>query len=252
MAMPRSGNTLFASIMNQNPKVACTANSITLEIMKDLFLLKQTDVFKNYQDHQSLDNVLSSVYYNYYKDWSQDVIIDRGPAMTEGNFMLLKKHLGQPVKCIVLWRDLLDVLASFIKWFENEPTAYPHKYGKKNIEEKLFMLMSDKGSIAKELRSIQAAMKPENQKNCFFIRYEDLVTQPEPTIKGIYEFLEMDYYSHRYHSLDQFNLNGLGYDDTDLGKNLHTIKTKELKLEENPYKKMIPQSIIDEYGHIRL
>ena len=98
MAMPRSGNTLFASIMNQNPKIACTANSITLEIMKDVFLLKETDVFKNYQDHESLDNVLSSFYYNFYKDWSQDVIIDRGPAMTEGNFMLLKKHLGQPVK----------------------------------------------------------------------------------------------------------------------------------------------------------
>ena len=104
--------------------------------------------------------------------------------MTEGNFMLLKKHLGQPVKCIVLWRDLLDVLASFIKWFENEPTAYPHQYGEKNIEEKLHMLMNNEGSIAKELKSIQAAMKPENQKNCFFIRYEDLVTQPEPTIKG--------------------------------------------------------------------
>jgi len=42
--MPRSGNTLFASIMNQNPKIVCTANSITLEIMKDLFLLKETDV----------------------------------------------------------------------------------------------------------------------------------------------------------------------------------------------------------------
>jgi hypothetical protein len=40
MALPRSGNTLFASLINQNPNVACTANSITLEIMKDLFLLK--------------------------------------------------------------------------------------------------------------------------------------------------------------------------------------------------------------------
>ena len=27
---------------------------------------------------------------------------------------------------------------------------------------------------------------------------------------------------------------------------------EELKLEENPYKKMIPQSIINKYGHIRL
>ena len=37
VAMPRSGNTLFASIMNQNPNIACTANSITLEIFKKLF-----------------------------------------------------------------------------------------------------------------------------------------------------------------------------------------------------------------------
>ena len=41
VAQPRSGNTLFASIMNQNPEIAATPNSITLEIMKDLFLLKQ-------------------------------------------------------------------------------------------------------------------------------------------------------------------------------------------------------------------
>ena len=37
VAQPRSGNTLFTSIMNQNPEIACTPNSITLEIMKDLF-----------------------------------------------------------------------------------------------------------------------------------------------------------------------------------------------------------------------
>ena len=61
VAMPRSGDTLFASIMNQNPNIACTANSITLEIMRDLFLLKKTDVFENYPNHQSLDNVLGQL-----------------------------------------------------------------------------------------------------------------------------------------------------------------------------------------------
>ena len=77
VAQPRSGNTLFASIMNQNPEIAATANSITLEIMKDLFLLKQTDVFLNYPDYKSLDNVLDSVYDTYYKDWPQRITIDR-------------------------------------------------------------------------------------------------------------------------------------------------------------------------------
>jgi hypothetical protein len=82
MAMPRSGNTLFGSLMNQNPNVGVTANSITLEIMKDLFLLKETDVFQNYPDHQSLDNVLDNVFKNYYQNWPYQYIIDRGPVLT--------------------------------------------------------------------------------------------------------------------------------------------------------------------------
>ena len=74
--------------MNQNPEIAV---SITLEIMKDLFLLKETDVFQNYPDHKSLDNVLDVVYDTYYKDWPQRIIIDRGPVMTP-EFCVMQKH----------------------------------------------------------------------------------------------------------------------------------------------------------------
>ena len=92
--MPRSGNTLFASVMNQNPEIAATANSITLEIMKDLFLLKEIDVFQNFPDHKSLDNVLDMVYDYYYKDWPQRIIIDRGPVMTVPNLHLMQNYLA--------------------------------------------------------------------------------------------------------------------------------------------------------------
>ena len=60
--LPRAGNTILTSILNHNPDVCCTPNSITLEIVKDLFLLKTTDVFQNFPDHKSLDNVLDSVF----------------------------------------------------------------------------------------------------------------------------------------------------------------------------------------------
>ena len=148
IAMPRSGNTLFASIMNQNPKIVCTANSITLEIMKDLFLLKETDVFQNYPDHRSLDNVLDVVYDIYYKDWPQRIIIDRGPVTTPGNFALMKKHFKRPFKCIVLLRDLMDVLASYMKWYTKNPDAFPNKYNCKNDDEKLSMIMNKDGAVA--------------------------------------------------------------------------------------------------------
>jgi hypothetical protein len=251
LALPRSGNTLFGSLMNQNPDIAVTANSITLEIMKDLFLLKETDVFQNYPDHKSLDNVLSSVYQNYYKDWNYKYIIDRGPVMTPGNLMLIQKHLGQPIKCIIIWRDLLDVLASYIKWFENEPTAFPNKYGKKTIEEKLWMLMNSEGAIAKDLIAVQNAIRPENKHMCHFLKYDELVNDTEQQLNKIYDFLEIPRFKHTLQNLTQFKVNGMGYDDTIVGNKMHTIKT-EIKKEENPYKAMIPESIIRAYGHIVL
>ena len=250
LALPRSGNTLFGSIMNQNPDVAVTANSITLEIMKDIYLLKETDVFQNYPDHKSLDNVLSTVYDTYYKDWNYKYIIDRGPVMTPGNLMLMKQHLSQPIKCIVIWRDLLDVLASFIKWFENEPTAYPNRYGG-TIEEKVWALMQNDGIIAKDLTAIQNALRPENRSLCHFLKYNDLVLNPEIEINKIYNFLEIPKFNHNFKTLNQFQTNGMSYNDRVVGHKMHTIKT-ELKLEDNPYKKLIPESIVREYGHITL
>jgi len=246
VALPRSGNTLLASILNQNPEIAATANSMTLEIMKVLFLLKETDVFKNYPDHKSLDNVLNTVFDNYYKDWPQRIIVDRGPVTTPGNFNLMQKHFGNRFKVIVLVRDLIDVLASFVKWFENEPTAYPNKLGK-NIEEKLWALMDKNGSIAKELIAIQNAFNYKEL--CHFIKYDDLVKNPQQTIIDLYQFLDEPLYPHQFSNLKQFQLNGIGYDDKELGNNLHMIRT-EVRKEDNPYKSMIPKSIVDAYGHV--
>jgi hypothetical protein len=249
VALPRSGNTLFGSLMNQNPDIAVTPNSITLEIMKDLFLLKQTDVFQNYPDHKSLDNVLDSIFDTYYKDWPQKYIIDRGPVMTPGNFMLMQNHFKRPLKIIIILRDLMDVLASYIKWFENEPTAFPNKYGHTTIEQKLSMLMNKDGAIAKDLEAIKNSFNyPEI---CHYLRYDDLVNQPEIEINKIYDFLEIPRFNHNFKSLNQFKINGIGYDDTVVGNKMHTIR-EEIRKETNPYKSMLPQRIIDKYGHIKL
>ena len=106
VALPRSGNTLFTSIINQNPDIACTGNSVTLEIIKNLYLIKKIDTFQNFPDHKSLDNILDNVYNLYYKDWPQRIIIDRGPVLISGkpvNFELIKKHFKYEFKCIILF-----------------------------------------------------------------------------------------------------------------------------------------------------
>ena len=245
--MPRSGNTLFASIMNQNPELVVTPNSITLEIMKDLFLLKRKDTFLNFPDEQSLNNVLDEVYNLYYKYWSYKIIIDRGPVCTPGNLKVMQKHFKKPIRCVVLVRDLLDVLASYIKWFETEPTSFLNKY--KTIEDKLNRVMAKEGAVAKELMSIQYLL--QHREMAVFIKYDDLVQNPEQEIRKVYNFLKLPYFNHHFIDLDQITVNGLQYKDGVVGNNMHTIRTDKIMKVENEYKKLIPERFIKEYGHIR-
>ena len=247
--MPRSGNTLFASVMNQNPAIAATANSITLEIMKDLFLLKQTDVFQNFPDHKSLDNVLDVVYDNYYKDWPQRIIIDRGPVMTSGNFALMQKHYKRPFKCVVLLRDLMDVLASYMQWYTENPDSFVNRYNLKNDDEKLMMLMNRDGAIAKDLEAIKNSYNYPGL--CHYVKYDDLVAQPEQEFRKIYEFMEEPYFYHTFNKLNQVKVNGLSYDDKIVGSNMHKLFDGPIRKVYNPYIEKIPERIRQKYGHIR-
>jgi len=249
VALPRSGNTLFGSIMNQNSEIAATANSITLEIIKDLYLLKQSDVFQNFPDHQSLDNVLDSVYDNYYKHWPQRIIIDRGPVTATGNLKLMQKHFKHSFKCIILLRDLMDVLASYMQWYTENPDAFPNRSGHTTDFDKLMMLMNKDGAIAKELGAIQNSYNYRDM--CHYVKYDDIVTNPEQEFRKIYEFMDEPYFNHRFDNLDQVNVNGLFYEDKIVGSNMHKLFDGPVRKVYNPYIERIPKKIIEKYGHIK-
>jgi sulfotransferase len=247
--LPRSGNTILTSILNQNPDVCCTPNSITLEIFKDLFLLKNTDVFMNYPDHKSLDNVLDGVFNSYYKDWNYKYIIDRGPAGTDGNLRLVKKHLNPNIKIIFLVRPILEVLASWVDWANKTPNNYIRKLG--SPTQACHNLMGPNGQIVKELNCMQNLLKPENKHHVHFVNYDEIVDKPKKTIDDIYRFLGIPKFKHRFKNFKQIEVNGLKYDDNIFGKGMHTIKTKRLTKTKRDIKKILPKEIIDTYGKIQ-
>ena len=246
---PRAGNTLLTSLLNQNPDIGCTPNSIVLEIIKDVFLLKTTDVFLNYPDHNSLDNILDMIFPVYYKDWNFKYIIDRGPAGTKGNLTLLKKHLKQEIKIIFLVRPLLEVLASWVSYAEREPTSALHRIAPTRLE-KCNYLMNMEGQIVKELKCMKNLLEPENKPHVHFVDYKEIVEKPQTTLQAIYKFLNIPPFKHRFVDLDQVNINGLGYDDTIIGKGVHTIKTKKLIKSETDVN-ILPPEIIKMYVKIK-
>ena len=252
--LPRAGNTLLGSILNQNSKIAVTANSICADMLGGLYTLKHTDIFKNFPDHKSFDSVTKSLFQNYYKDWSADYIIDRSPWGFPINLKFLKE-VQKDIKIIVLVRDVPEILASFIKWSEKESTSFVNKFAAKTIEEKCDMLMNKDGQIIKELIGIKHLLDHQPKEMYHIVEYNDLCDDPKQTIEGIYDFLGIYRFNHRYNRLDQFQVNGMKYDDNIVGQNLHTIETNSINSNNyNEFKEnvndILPKSIIEKYNNL--
>lgn len=245
VSLPRSGNTLLGAIMNQNPEVAVTANSITLEIFKEMYLLKETEVFQNFPDHKSLDNVMKNIMTNYYQDWPQSFILDRGPAGTPGNSMVLNQYLGQPLKAVLLVRNLTDIFASFLKVLAKAETLTPQR-----CDDYLSKLMANDAMIARALDSIKYFTRPENKDRCVMVRYDDLVTNPARELARIHKFIGIPDYEYKLTDFDQFAIDDIHYNDTVLEHELHTIRTDGIKKVPNSYHELIPPRLLAKYGHI--
>ena len=252
--LPRAGNTVFGSIINQNKDVAVTANSICADMIGELSALKKTDIFLNYPDHKSFDNVVKLVFENYYRDWNYKYIIDRAPWGMPINLFNLK-NIRKNIKIIVLVRDIIEVLGSFIRWSEREPTSFVNKYAAKTREEKCHMLMNKDGVIVKELIGIKHLLDHQPKELYHIIDYNDFVKNPEKIIDGVYNFLDIPKFKHDFNNIGQFKVNNMGYDDESYhGKGLHTLKEgaiKNYKEDYNAYD-IVPKNIIDTYKKCNL
>ena len=243
--LPRAGNTLLGSILNQNPDIAVTANSITPDILYVLYRVKNLGAFNNFLNHQSFNNIAHHVLDLYYKDWNYKYIIDRGPWGMPNNLKILKET-QEDIKIIVLVRDIIEVLASFIRWSHNRTDTFINRYNIKTIEGKCDKLMQE-NSIIKNFASINYLLLPKHKDLYCLIEYNDLVKYPRKMIEKIYDFLKIPGFKHRYINLDQFEVNSMKYDDTIHGERLHTIKSDRIsKSNYNAYT-LIPKSIIEKY-----
>ena len=235
-SLPRAGNTILGSILNQSKDIRLTANSILPEIIYQLYLIKQDQLFTNFPDHNSYDNIIQNIFNNYYKNWNVNNIITRGTWGTPANLHLLKSIIKKP-KFIILYRPVLECLASFIKI--EKPI---------NVELRCSQLLNKKDIIGKSLWSIKNII--QNKEDHIVIQYKDLVINTNDTLKKIFNYLEVEFENINTNNLKQFNTNGISYDDSVLPFDLHTIRTDKIKLDDYKIEDYLPTNIIKQYSNL--
>jgi len=220
----RCGNTLLTSILNQNPDLYVTPNSLVPDILWRTYNLKNESLYNEQKDYGSLINVLKNVLPNYYEKRKEKYIIERGPWGTPANYDLLKE-INMLSKFIILKRPLKEIVASFCKIVKPDSPAGFIDY----------LLHEEIGPIGKGLLAYKN-LKDTDSKNLLIIEYKDLCKNPNKIIKDIYKFLNIPFYKkHFYNNLKQVDEN----------TKQTIIRTESVNLKSFEYDRWIPKPYIE-------
>lgn len=242
--LPRAGNTLLGSLLNQNPLIGVTANSLLPEVFYNLETLKENNpAYCNCPDSASYDNISKNILQTYYSNWPQTYILDRSSWGTPYNLSILEKYCPNEIKIICLVRDVREIFQSFLYWSESNPNNFLNAATNNGgVEQKFQFLTSANSQLIKCLASVKNLSTIDRNNDIHIIvDYNNLILKPTAELKRIYEFLEIPAYQHSFFNLKQFSHNNIPYDDSVLGKGLHHVH-RDIK--KRKYTVQIPGEIL--------
>lgn len=202
--IPRSGSTVLAAILNQNPLTHVSTTSGLVHALDGLAntwhsagLLNEND-----PDRKLLAQTMRGMIDAFYENIDKPVIIDKGRGWPIPIIMsAMSQVLAHKPKIIATVRSIPDCMASFVR------VAKP-----RDLDD--FMAT---GQLADHLKAAYISLQEGYMydRDCFLIiEYDDLVSDPQTQLNRIHEFLDLPPFDY-----DLSNIDGTPVKEDD--ENLH-------------------------------
>ena len=212
-SLPRAGSTLLQNLIGQNPKFHVTPTSG----MIDMMLGTRIGYNGNHESKAGDLNQWKEGFYAYCREGfkgyvaaltDKPYILDKNRAWLS-YYPLLNEILPNP-KILVMVRDLRAVFASMEKKFRANPDKDEGEINNITLQGITTQQRVEQWSmghpIGYAVNKLNQSFLDKSSNNFFFIRYEDLCTNPELILKEIYNFLEIDHYQHNFSNIPQITV----------------------------------------------
>lgn len=232
--LPRSGSTLLANILAQNPRMYVTPTSGIVDMLVQVRnSWDRNDAFQaaNRQLSEEIkERVLKAMLQAYFAHAAQPVCIDKNRYWSE--FLEMGAALvggRDKVKVIVTVRDLRDVLASFENLYR-KTSALGQLHQEANLALKfktalgrVETFIDDGQPVGRAYNAIRDAVTRGWADRMHFVEYDALTQSPKETLEGLYRFLGEEGYEHDFDNVEQVTFE----DDFVYGfKDLHQIRAQ--------------------------
>lgn len=221
--LPRSGNTVLASLLSQSPDIYAGPASPLVHSIYALDQVRHSEAYRAFDMRGPFDDMVKSAVAAYYKWCSATIILDRGAWGTRENSRIAKQYVNANAKYVIPIRPVQEIVASMLRWAELNPESFLAKIPSK--EERISAILADDGHLMKGLSSIKNLFELESPENVLFVEYGEFLRMPVACLNGIRAFLGLPQHDYQLNSIQQLTVLGNTYRDADVNEhNLHRIR----------------------------
>lgn len=214
--LPRSGSTLLSSLLNQNPRFYSGPSSPVVPTMIALEQsLANDELYLAYPKQPQAAKIISSVLENWYGDVDKPVIFDKNRSWVN-RLHYIPGYFGIEPKVLYPVRNIDEILTSFISMHHRNPYTgqgrlpYPDEMMVKNNiplsdDNRCETLCSPAGILGASYNGLKQVYSEGRQKQVHIIEYDDLVNNPEETMRKIYDFLGEEYFEHNFEKIENIH-----------------------------------------------
>lgn len=190
--LPRSGSTVLAAILNQNPKMHVSTTSGLVDALGGLVNTWQSNPIlnNNDKDKKKLAQTMRGMIDAFYKNTKKPIVIDKSRTWPIPDIMqAMTQVLDRSPKIIATVRSVPDCMASFVR------VAKP---------DNLYKFIHE-GSLAKHLKNSYVMLEKGYQsapKNFLFVEYENLLSNPKKELDKIHAFLGLPPFAYDFSNID--------------------------------------------------
>ncbi|MGC1547770.1 MAG: sulfotransferase [Rhodanobacter sp.] len=245
--LPRSGTTLLAAILNQNPRFRAGMTSPLADIMGVVIAeaSSKNDFSFDISDEQRVA-LLRGLVENFYSAQADaNVVFDTSRLWCSR--MQLLNTLFPGVKVIACVRQLAWVLDSVERLAQRQPLSVSKVFRfdtNTTVYSRVEALTDPRGMVGFAYQATKEAFYGQHaQDHLLMLTYESLVSDPAAAMRAVYQFLGEPWFEHDFdhieYSADEF--------DARVGMpGLHSVRPKVQLIERQP---VLPRDILGRFAN---
>ncbi|KAA1151364.1 sulfotransferase [Pseudoalteromonas sp. FUC4] len=224
--LPRTGSTLLAGILRQNPDFHADMSTPVAGFVTSL--LEQmgagSEFATSISSAQRL-NICRGVWSGYYQDVEKPVVFDTNRLWT-AKLNLLNTLFGNDFKVICLVRNPAWIMDSFERVYRQNSLEFSRIYSpaaRQNVYTRCEHIASNQGPFGSAWAALKEGFYGEFSDQLLLLDYDLLVSKPEKSVALIYQFLGLPNFAHDFENV---TYNASEFDKNLGADGLHTVKNK--------------------------